>query len=229
MTVLRGGVLWLAAAGLLVGCFPELPPLEEEDTAVSPGDGEDAAEVDPDTSEPPEDTGPSEDTAAPEDTRPQPDGDAPECVTATDCEHLAATCTQVVCLAGSCAVQPTDGAPCDDRDPCTRDDTCAGFTCRGQPYTCDDGIACTADVCDGQGGCTYPAAEGFCHIGGACYAAGTVKSDDACRICEGGRPGLRTTVPPARTATPSAPSATAARAPPAWAARPLTTARATGS
>ncbi len=79
------------------------------------------------------------------------------------------------------------GSPCDDANPCTRDDQCTSRGCEGIPFACDDGLTCTEDRCDGLGGCTYPLSDGTCLIGGTCFAAGDVKADDACRICAGGQ------------------------------------------
>lgn len=79
------------------------------------------------------------------------------------------------------------GSPCDDGDPCTREDRCGTGGCEGIPYVCDDGLSCTEDQCDGSGGCSYPVAGGACLIGGACFAAGEVKADDPCRVCAGGQ------------------------------------------
>lgn len=56
------------------------------------------------------------------------------------------------------------GAPCDDSNPCTRDDFCEEFVCQGVPVEqqdlCDDGDACTVDdrcvegLCSGLFVCT---------------------------------------------------------------------------
>lgn len=85
------------------------------------------------------------------------------------------------------ACQGASGLPCDDGDPCTREDRCGSGGCEGIPYVCDDGLSCTEDRCDGSGGCTYPLRDGACLIGGACFAAGAVKADDPCRVCAGGQ------------------------------------------
>jgi len=77
-----------------------------------------------------------------------------------------------------------DGATCDDNDPCTKDDACAGTACRGTQSECDDGDPCTVDVCDGRGGCTNTVAASRCNIGGVCYAAGATKPDESCFVCD---------------------------------------------
>jgi len=74
--------------------------------------------------------------------------------------------------------------PCDDADPCTAGDACGNHVCAGEPYTCDDGLDCTTEVCDGTGGCKVTeVAEGFCAIGGACVEAGTLSEENTCLWC----------------------------------------------
>jgi hypothetical protein len=76
------------------------------------------------------------------------------------------------------------GAPCNDHDPCTRDDRCsAAGVCAGTPYTCDDGLDCTTDACDGAGGCTVELALGACVIDGACYRQGDAQAGAPCNAC----------------------------------------------
>jgi|GEM_PF-3107394 len=110
----------------------------------------------------------------------------PECDDAGDCQHLAGVCTKVLCLGGTCAAQPDSGADCDDGVACTKDDVCSGFTCAGTAYGCDDGETCTDDLCDGDGGCDYPAKDGACWIAGQCFTAGDTKPGDPCRVCQSG-------------------------------------------
>lgn len=80
------------------------------------------------------------------------------------------------------AVGCEQGAPCDDLDPCTHGDSCKDGACKGTSYTCDDGIPCTVDTCDGLGSCAYTVAAGKCFIGGACFAAGADPAEP-CRQC----------------------------------------------
>jgi hypothetical protein len=75
------------------------------------------------------------------------------------------------------------GAPCDDGDPCTVGDACHASICAGGSYSCDDGIACTADSCDGDGGCEHEVSESVCLVDGACVAATTPHPEDPCRAC----------------------------------------------
>ncbi len=55
--------------------------------------------------------------------------------------------------------QPACVDPCDDGDPCTKNDICAGGLCRGVAYTCTDGDQCTTDHCQGDGTCIFAAID----------------------------------------------------------------------
>jgi hypothetical protein len=46
---------------------------------------------------------------------------------------------------------------------------------------CDDGLACTNDVCLGTGVCAHPVKAGYCRVAGACVEAGN--GPESCRIC----------------------------------------------
>ncbi len=73
--------------------------------------------------------------------------------------------------------------PCSDGDPCTHSDQCLNGSCVGVPYTCDDGLACTENICDGIGGCNHPLISGNCLIDGVCYSRGTYNPDNPCQQC----------------------------------------------
>jgi hypothetical protein len=82
---------------------------------------------------------------------------------------------------GSCNA-PDD--PCDDGDPCTRDDRCDGaLVCRGTAYACDDNNGCTRDSCLGDGTCQYfvldlePCDDGNACTGPDICRAGVCRSD----------------------------------------------------
>lgn len=154
----------LVASATTTACFPDLP-----------ASNADAMDV----------TTPS-DIASHDIAEPGEAAVSGECESADDCTHLAANCLKVLCLASTCATQPDPGASCNDGDPCTQNDSCSGTVCSGTAYTCDDGIVCTANVCDGQGGCDYPVADGFCRIDGACVERDATRAGDPCRICRGG-------------------------------------------
>jgi len=76
-----------------------------------------------------------------------------------------------------------DGASCNDGEACTWNDKCAGGTCSGTPYVCNDGLNCTADLCDGEGDCLQELTGDFCLIDGACVTGGSLKPDGSCFFC----------------------------------------------
>jgi hypothetical protein len=78
---------------------------------------------------------------------------------------------------------PTDDAPCDDGEACTKDDRCRGSSCVGEPYACDDGVPCTFDSCLGDGTCAHPVARATCLIDGLCVAGGSKHPDSPCKGC----------------------------------------------
>jgi hypothetical protein len=58
---------------------------------------------------------------------------------------------------------------CNDGDPCTAPDSCAGGGCAGPPADCDDGNPCTDDSCDAEEGCVHVGLdEGACDDGLEC-------------------------------------------------------------
>jgi hypothetical protein len=79
----------------------------------------------------------------------------------------------------------TEGATCDDGDPCTANDTCQEGTCQpGEPYSCEQ-LPCTSSACDGKGGCQLGALlDGWCLINGACFAAEQPDPGSSCRFCD---------------------------------------------
>lgn len=74
------------------------------------------------------------------------------------------------------------GAPCDDLNACTYDDACVDGICKGTPKLCDDGIACTLDVCK-QGECVYPQKPGWCWIWEQCWKEGDLNPNNPCLEC----------------------------------------------
>ncbi len=81
----------------------------------------------------------------------------------------------VVCAAGT---------PCDDGDACTSGDVCGeDGACAGTAFSCDDGIDCTIDACDGIGGCGYTVAAGWCLINAVCIEAGALRPGKPCQEC----------------------------------------------
>ena len=92
-------------------------------------------------------------------------------------------CTADTCAAGAC-VHPFTTMPCDDQNPCTQGDMCGGGQCAGTAYQCNDGLVCTADVCDGKGGCAFTPQAAACVVGGSCYGAGQPSPGDPCLRCD---------------------------------------------
>ncbi len=74
-----------------------------------------------------------------------------------------------------------NGTPCNDGEVCTREDACKAGQCRGLPYGCDDGLACTDDACLGDGTCSHVIQVGFCLIEGVCRTSGEEKGP--CLYC----------------------------------------------
>jgi len=123
------------------------------------------------------------------------------CAASGQCGHDVVSCDDGnACTVDSCdpAVGCTpiadDGAACDDGNECTSGDGCVGTVCQGAPIEgccatdleCDDGAACTVDVC-GDGLCANEAVDcsvpdlcyaGFCDIDGECSAT-PVSCDDS--------------------------------------------------
>ncbi|MEE8312104.1 MAG: hypothetical protein V3R77_07590, partial [Candidatus Binatia bacterium] len=92
-----------------------------------------------------------------------------ECATALDCDDGSACNGSETCTSGTCA----PGAPpqCDDGRLCNGIETCdPSLGCTSGPeIACDDGVACTRDVCDeGADGCVFIADHARCDDGQAC-------------------------------------------------------------
>jgi hypothetical protein len=80
-------------------------------------------------------------------------------------------CTDDVCDLGVCEHSPGgDGNACDDGDPCTVGDRCTDGTCSGRSMSCDDGIGCTDDFCDG-GACVHQPDSFVCVAPNECSEA----------------------------------------------------------
>lgn len=78
------------------------------------------------------------------------------------------------------------GARCDDGFFCTQRDRCtAEGTCVGTGDPCNDGNACTIDVCtEATDSCTNEMATNRCVIGGECVAEGGVHPGYPCLVCD---------------------------------------------
>lgn len=74
-----------------------------------------------------------------------------DCVIASDCPPPANPCTVARCEESVCVyAAPDHTLDCDDGDPCTTGDTCAGGVCAGSSVGCATGDGCCPSVCDAQ-------------------------------------------------------------------------------
>ncbi len=95
-------------------------------------------------------------------------------------------CSACLSATNSSAWSANNGLPCDDGLDCTKIDTCTNSACVGTAYTCDDGKVCTADACDGKGGCTSSLMPGYCMIDHVCYSNNQFNPDNICEKCSAG-------------------------------------------
>ncbi len=105
-----------------------------------------------------------------------------------DCDDANA-CTNDICDASAgCLHQSATGTPCDDGDNCTSPDVCQAGSCAPGPDVCackvdgdcDDGKACTVDVCTNNQ-CTSGPANGIaCEDDDKCTGTGECV-DGACK------------------------------------------------
>ncbi len=73
--------------------------------------------------------------------------------------------------AGACVQTPlTNGVACTDPGGCLVDSACLDGQCLGQPLNCDDGNACTTDVCTPSLGCQHLPAGDQCPTSDPCLA-----------------------------------------------------------
>jgi hypothetical protein len=98
-------------------------------------------------------------------------------------KNPANTCQE--CRPAELAVgwSPLSGMLCDDLDGCTTGDVCQDGACLGTPYDCVDDLDCTANLCDGVGGCTFPLMDDWCYIEDTCYRNGQTMPGDDCVAC----------------------------------------------
>ena len=72
---------------------------------------------------------------------------------------------------------------CNDGNDCTHTDQCVKGSCKGTTYSCDDGLTCTQDWCNGDGTCGQVQAWG-CAIDGVCYPDGAKHPKSNCYKCD---------------------------------------------
>jgi hypothetical protein len=108
--------------------------------------------------------------------------DTGACVgTAKDCSAIAGPCGDGSCdpATGVCEVDPfEDGSACDDGDPCTVDEVCAGGLCGGVTKDCAEAAGpCMAGACDPEtGACGVPVEDGI-----ACDDLDVCTANDHCQ------------------------------------------------
>jgi cysteine-rich repeat protein len=108
---------------------------------------------------------------------------------ALDCDD-GNPCTDDQCLPASGCASATNAATCDNGNPGDDPDQCEDGVCTGQGgcqgnnANCDDGNACTIDLCLPTGTCDHSNTAGGCEDGNACT------SNDSCSggICQPGPP-----------------------------------------
>ncbi len=92
--------------------------------------------------------------------------------TAVDCSGLNDECNVGQCngVTGLCEPQPVnEGGGCNDGLFCTVGDTCTAGVCTSAVGACDDGVACTEDVCnEGSQTCDNVANDGLCNDHNQC-------------------------------------------------------------
>jgi hypothetical protein len=71
------------------------------------------------------------------------------------------------CVPGAGCVPVPNVAPCDDGNACTPIDRCSAGACMGTG-DCDDGVACTMDVCTPERTCMRTPDSASCGTGGTC-------------------------------------------------------------
>ncbi len=81
------------------------------------------------------------------------------CAPAADTCHTAGVCDPATGKCGAAPAKP-DGQACDDKNLCTKTDTCAAGVCTGA-----GSVTCTADACHEAGACNP--ATGACSVGAA--------------------------------------------------------------
>ncbi len=94
--------------------------------------------------------------------------------TPLDCDDKD-VCTDDACEPGVGCTHAPGTAPCDDLDPCTKEDRCSLGVCRGEP-ACSDGDPCTTDGCAPNGDCVH----GFAEDGIPCDDGDGCSVDDTC-------------------------------------------------
>ncbi|MBR59025.1 MAG: hypothetical protein CMH54_13535 [Myxococcales bacterium] len=134
-----------------------------------------------------------DDTTTGEDTNDTTeDVEPPLCTTAEDCEASAEDplpCHEFACVEGDCVeILEEDGAPCDDDDACTENDSCFEGACTGgTAKVCDEPTQCSTFACNSDSG---ECEEANVEDGTACDSDEPCTVDATCveGACTGGSP-----------------------------------------
>jgi hypothetical protein len=95
--------------------------------------------------------------------------------------HAVGVCNTATGLCSNPA--KPNGTVCNDANLCTKTDVCTAGVCGGTAYTCNDGLACTTDSCNGDGTCTFAVMADNCLVGGVCYANAATNPANQCEQC----------------------------------------------
>ena len=120
------------------------------------------------------------------------DDDCNGLVDEVDCDD-GNDCTVDVCAGeAGCTHEAMNEGECLDGDACTIGDHCEAGVCVGTEIDCEDGNPCTADSCDGLGGCASVPQAAVCDDGDPC-TLGDICQDGACAgsanlTCDDGNP-----------------------------------------
>ncbi len=109
-----------------------------------------------------------------------------------DCDDGDLCTGSETCELATGACQPGTALACSDDDPCTGAETCDPLAgCQDVPdLDCDDGLACTTDVCDAGVGCAHSPVPGCCLHDGDCDDGGLCNGLETCAAgtCAPGTP-----------------------------------------
>lgn len=96
--------------------------------------------------------------------------------------HATSLCVNRVCEMGICdgGWGDCDGNPVNG---CETDLSISFSDCGTCGHSCDDGMACTDDVCQ-AGVCAHPVQPNTCVIAGVCYANGALRPGFPCQLCD---------------------------------------------
>lgn len=112
------------------------------------------------------------------------------CSAGDDC-HLDGECDPKT---GECSEpKADDGAPCDDGQACTSEDSCQDGACAGAAVACDDGLGCSVDSCDEKSGaCAADMTACSCVVDADCDDGNACNGQEVCgtltKLCQLGAP-----------------------------------------